>query len=409
MTRQAILASRTSAMGASAIREILKVVAQPGMVSLAGGIPSPESFPIDLMQELNRRVLEKYGAAALQYDPTEGFGPLREALAAYLSLNGMAAEVDEILISSGSQGALDAVGMILISKGDYVAVESPTYLGALQAFAPYEPRYVPLEADDHGLIPESLEAAARTTPIKFVYLVPTFQNPTGRTLPLSRRRDIARIIQANDLLLVEDDPYSALRYKGEHLPPIKTMAPDHVVYVGTLSKVFAPGLRIGYCLAPELLRKWMVIVKQGIDLHTSTYNQALAAEYIAGGHLQTHLPKVISLYRPKLQAMLAALERHFPADFKWSRPQGGMFVWVEGPPGMNMEEVYLQAVARNVAFVPGRFFYAIEEEGTETLRLNFTMADKATIHKAIATLAEVMISAHSAMLKSCLQPVLSTT
>ena len=195
MALNAKLSSRTATMGASAIREILKVVAQPGMVSLAGGIPSPQSFPLDCMHKLNDRVLQKYGAGALQYDPTEGFRPLRETLASHLCANGLKAQADEVLIASGSQGVLDALGMVLISKGDGVAVESPTYLGALQAFAPYEPRYVTLETDDQGLIPESLEEAARSQSFKFVYLVPTFQNPTGHTLPLQRRRQVARILQ----------------------------------------------------------------------------------------------------------------------------------------------------------------------------------------------------------------------
>ena len=247
MDIESILASRTKQMGVNAIREILKVVSQPGMISLAGGIPAPESFPLDLMGTIYQTVLDRYGAAALQYDPTEGFGPLREALADHLRPSGIGAAANEILIASGSQGVLDALGMVLISKGDRVAVEAPTYIGALQAFTPYEPRYVTIATDEEGLVPEALEVALRKQKIKFIYLVPTFQNPTGRTLPLERRKAVARLIQKYDALLVEDDPYSALRYRGDHLPPIKTLARDHVIYVSTLSKVFAPGLRIGYC------------------------------------------------------------------------------------------------------------------------------------------------------------------
>src|SRR4030042_2008604 len=286
----AILARRTKTMGANAIREILKMVSQPGMISLAGGIPAPESFPLDLLGRLYQAVMDKYGAAALQYDPTEGFGPLREALANHLAARGIQTTPDGVLAASGSQGVLDALGMVLISRGDKVAVESPTYVGALQAFAPYEPRYVNIETDDEGLIPDALEAALRRQKIKFVYLVPTFQNPTGRTLPLDRRLEIAGLIRKYNALLVEDDPYRALRYRGDPLPPIKSLAPEQVVYIGTMSKVLAPGLRVGYCIAPEALRKWLVIVKQGIDLHTGTLSQALAPEYLSGGHLQTHLP-----------------------------------------------------------------------------------------------------------------------
>ncbi len=385
-----LLATRTRRMGVNAIREILKVVAQPGMISLAGGIPAPESFPLALMGRLTETVLNKYGAGALQYDPTEGFGPLREALVDYLASQHIRTIAADILISSGSQGVLDSLGMVLISKGDRVAVEAPTYVGALQAFTPYEPQYVRIETDDEGLIPESLEAVLSERPVKFVYLVPTFQNPTGRTLPLARRQAIARLIQEYDILLVEDDPYSALRYRGQALPPIKTMAPEHVVYVSTLSKVFAPGLRIGFCVAPQSLQKWLVIVKQGIDLHTNTLSQALAAEYINGGHLAEHLPNIIAMYRPRQEAMLEALEHSFPSAYNWSRPDGGMFIWARGPEGLDMEKIYWKAVARNVAFVPGQFFYAHPRQGLETMRLNYTMADEETLTLAVQTLGEVL-------------------
>jgi 2-aminoadipate transaminase len=389
-----LLAGRTARMGASAIREILKVATQPGMISMAGGIPAPESFPLEMMAPLTETVLRKHGAAALQYDTTEGFRPLRQVLAAYLGKRGVKAEASQILVSSGSQGVLDALGMVLISKGDRVAVEAPTYLGALQAFTPYEPEYVRLQTDDDGVIPDSLEAVLRQGGVKFVYLVPNFQNPTGRTIPGPRRHAIADLIRRYDTILVEDDPYGELRYRGEPQVPIQTLAPDHVVYISTLSKIFAPGLRIGFCLAPLVIRRWLVIVKQGVDLHTSTFNQALACEYIDGGYLASHLPKIIALYRPRQAAMLSALKRYLPQGFKWSSPEGGMFVWVEGPAGMDMELVYHQAVARKIAFVPGKFFYTCPGEGIETMRLNFTMFDESIIDHAIGTLSQVLAEAH---------------
>ena len=385
-----LIADRTGKMGVNVIREILKVVAQPGMVSLAGGIPAPESFPIEIIRELTAVVMDKYGSSAFQYGPTEGFGPLREVMVDYLGKREIKADADGILIASGSQGVLDAIGKVLISKGDQVAVEAPTYLGALQAFTPYEPEYVSLETDDDGLIPESLEANLASGKIKFVYLVPTFQNPTGRTIPLERRREIAAIITRYNALLVEDDPYGSLRYRGRVIPPIKTLAPENVVYISTLSKVFAPGLRIGFCHAPAQIRKWLVIVKQGIDLHTSTFNQALAAEYIAGGFLERYLPKIIDLYRPRQEAMLAALDDYFPDGFRWSRPEGGMFLWVEGPKGFDMEDIYWKAVKRNIAFVPGKYFYTSQDEGIETMRLNYTMTDEKTINASIKILSEVI-------------------
>lgn len=385
-----LLAPRTRVMGASAIREILKVVAQPGMISLAGGIPAPESFPLELMGMLTETVLTRFGSTALQYDRTEGFAPLQEALADRLASRGIAATADSVLITSGSQGTLDAIGKLLIAPGDSVAVEAPTYLGALQAFSPYEPAYRTLETDDDGLIPESLEDVLTHTQVKFVYLVPTFQNPTGRSLPLSRRRRIASLIQRHDTLLVEDDPYSELRYRGEPLPSLKSMAPEHVVYTSTLSKVLAPGLRVGYVLAPEPIARWLVIAKQGVDLHTSTFCQALAAEYIAGGHLDRHLPKILAFYRPRQEAMLAALDEYFPHEFHWSRPDGGMFIWAEGPDGLNTDELAHECIRRCVAYVPGKYFYPHSGQGLGTMRLNYTMTDPQTIRTAVRIVAEVL-------------------
>nr|HPQ42243.1 PLP-dependent aminotransferase family protein [bacterium] len=271
MIDERILATRTSRMGASAIREILKVLGQPGMVSLAGGIPAPDSFPLKLISELSDIVLEKYGPKALQYDLTEGFIPLREALVSEMARKGVTATVNDIIISSGSQGALDAMGKILVTPGDVVAVEAPTYLGAIQAFNPYGPKYVRMDTDDDGLIPEALEKVLSEHAVKFVYLVPTFQNPTGRTIPRARREKIAEIAKARNVLIVEDDPYGTLRFKGEAIPPLKAFAPDHVVYMGSFSKVFSPGLRLGYTVAPPLVAKWMTLAKQGVDLHTCTF------------------------------------------------------------------------------------------------------------------------------------------
>ena len=389
MNFENLLAERTGKMGENVIREILKVVSRPGMVSLAGGIPAPESFPMEIIKELTDVVIKKYSSSAFQYDLTEGFPPFREALSGYLKEKGIQASSDQIFVASGSQGVLDGIAKILITKGDRIAVEAPTYLGAISAFNAYEPEYIRMDTDDEGLVPESLEQALKHN-VKFIYLVPSFQNPTGRTIPLNRRREIAEIIIKNNVLLVEDDPYSSLRYRGEDIPPIKTFAPDHVMYVSTLSKVFAPGLRIGFFHAPELISKWLVLVKQGVDLHTSTFNQALAAEYMSGGYLERHLPKIIKLYKPKQEAMLNALDNYFPDSFNWSKPEGGMFIWVEGPKGLDMEALYWKAVEKNVAFVPGKYFFTSDGEGIETMRLNYTMADAETIDRAVKTLADVI-------------------
>ena len=390
MKFEQLLADRTRLMSVSAIREILKVVSQPGMISLAGGIPAPESFPMDKMRELTERVIDKYDSNAFQYDLTEGFIPLREALVGYLGQKNIHAAVDDILVASGSQGVLDALGKTLISPGDKIAVEAPTYLGAIQAFNPYEPQYVRMGMDEDGLVPESLDETLKAHTVKFIYTVPTFQNPTGRSVTLARRKQIAEIIQRHDALLIEDDPYGALRYRGEDVPAIRTFAPEHVVYITTLSKILAPGLRLGICIAPQLIKKWLVIVKQGVDLHTNTFSQAIAAEYLVGGYLDEQLPKIIGLYGPKLQAMLDAIENYFPANFTWSKPEGGMFVWAEGPEGLDTEKLYWDAVKRNVAYVPGKFFYTQKGEGNATMRLNFTKSDEETIDRAIRILADVL-------------------
>lgn len=384
------LAGRTFKMKASAIREILKVASQPGMVSLAGGVPDPAGFPLEDIRELAVRVIDKYPESAFQYGQTEGFGPLREVLAARLQKESIQAKAKDVLVFSGSQGVLDSVAKVLISEGDKVAVEAPTYLGALQAFNPYGPSYVCLESDEYGIVPAPLERALKEHTIKLTYTVPTFQNPTGRTIPLERRKQIAAIIRKHDSLLVEDDPYASIRFSGAKLASIKSMAPENVIYVGSLSKVFAPGLRLGFALAPETIGRWLVIAKQGVDLHTSTFNQALAAEYISGGYLDRHLPNIIELYRPKRDAMLKALEAYFPPGCTWSRPEGGMFVWVRAPEGADMDEVYARCIERSVAFVPGRYFFTHPGEGRECMRLNFSMASPDSIAKAIRVLSEEM-------------------
>jgi len=345
---------------------------------------------MDIMGELFTRVIRRYGSSAFQYDLTEGFPPLREALVPFLAERGIHTEAKNILVTTGSQGVLDGVAKILISPGDGIAVEAPTYLGAIQAFNPYEPRYARMETDEEGVIPESLEDVLKREEVKFVYLVPTFQNPTGKTLSLKRREKIARIICRHNALLVEDDPYSMLRYRGEPLPPIYTFAPENTLYISTLSKVFAPGLRIGFFLAPPPLNRWLVLAKQGVDLHTSTLNQALAAEYIAGGYLHGQVPKIVSLYAPRQQAMLEAMEKYFPSTFTWTKPEGGMFIWAEGPKDLDLEQVYYRAIERNVAYVPGKFFFTEPGEGISTMRLNFTCSEPSTLGKAIRTLGEVL-------------------
>lgn len=385
-----LLSQRTNNMKVNAIRDILKVISQPGMISMAGGLPAPESFPLEQMYTMNEAVLDKYGADALQYDMTEGFAPFRHALVDFVAQKGVQVTYDQIMVFSGSQSALDMIGKILISPGDLVALESPSYLGAISAFNAYEPTYVPIETDDDGILPDSLDQVLSQQSIKFIYMVTTFQNPTGRTLTHERREKIAEIIKHHGALVVEDDPYSALRYRGEALPPLYTFAPDNVIHVSTVSKTFAPGLRIGFCIAPPLIQEWLAIAKQGADLHTNTYAQALAAEYLTQGYAKAQLPKIINLYRPRQEAMLKAMDCYLPDTYHWTKPEGGMFIWVEGPNGLDGEKLYWQAIERKIAFVPGKFFFINPKDGIGTLRLNFTKIDEDTIDRAVKILGDVM-------------------
>ena len=387
---QRLLSQRTHTMRRNQIREILKLVSQPGMISLAGGIPAPETFPLEALYGLNEAVLDRYGAAALQYDLTEGFTPFREALVSYLGAKAIKVCADEILVFNGSQSVLDTLGKVLITPGDIIALETPSYLGAISAFSAYEPNYVTIAADDEGVLPEALEETLSRQKVKFIYLVTTFQNPTGRTLSADRRRQVAEIVVRHGALVIEDDPYSDLRYRGEAVPPFYTYAPENTVYVSTVSKVFAPGLRLGFCVAPPLIHEWLYTAKQGADLHSNTYAQALAAEYIRSGAIDTQVPKIIELYRPRQEAMLAAMEAYIPADYAWTKPDGGMFIWVEGPEGVDAEALYWKAVEQKVAFVPGKYFYIDPADGLPTIRLNFTRPDEAAIERAIAALGRVM-------------------
>ncbi|CAN5174031.1 PLP-dependent aminotransferase family protein [soil metagenome] len=394
MNIQTLLAKRTNRMSGSAIREILKVTANPEIISLAGGLPAPESFPIDIINKLHQQVIDKYGSAAFQYGITEGFVPFRNAIVKYVQKKGIKTTAENIYITSGSQGCLDALGKILINKDDYIAVETPTYLGAMSAFNPYEPNYIEIKTDNEGVIPDSLEEIVKNNTIKLVYLNPTFQNPTGKTLSKERRVAIAEILKKYDVLAVEDDPYGELRYRGQAVEAIKTYAPYNVIYISTMSKIFTPGLRLGFCICSQELGTWLTYAKQGSDLHSSSYGQALAAEYIDGNYLDEHLPRIIGIYKPRQEAMLNALEKYFPPEYKWTKPEGGMFIWVEGPKGLITEKLYWKAIEKNVAFVPGKYFYAEKNSGLETMRLNFTNTDEKTIEIAIERLATVIKEFH---------------
>lgn len=373
----------------SALSELLRVTADPKIISLAGGLPAPESFPLKIIKKLNDLVLKKYGGSAFQYGPTDGAKVIKEEIAVWLKERNMNVSPESIGITSGSQGALDTLGKIFIDKGDTIAVESPTYIGAVDAFAPYSPKYAEIKTDRDGVIPESLEQILKTKKIKFVYLIPTFQNPTGKTIPWERRQEIAKIIKKYNALLIEDDPYNSLRYRGKSIDPIQTLIPDQTIYLCTFSKVLAPGLRIGFYSAPHDLAKLMTAAKQSVDLHTNSYGQYLAAEYLKTGDLKKHLPKILKIYKSRQEAMFSALKKYFPSTFSWTRPEGGMFIWVEGPKTFNAVKFYWASIKNNVAYVPGTYFFARQGSGKNTLRLNFTNVSETKIDLAIKKLSVV--------------------
>ena len=383
------LSQRARAIQSSAIREILKVTERPEVVSFAGGLPSPATFPVDEMRDALDRVLNERGREALQYSTTEGFAPLREWIARRMNTPQAPVTADDVLMVSGSQQGLDLLAKVLIDPGDKVLVETPTYLGALQAFSLFAPRFVSVASDENGLLPGALDDSMGDA--KFLYCLPNFQNPTGRLLSAERRYQLAERARALDLLILEDDPYGALSYDGETPPSIRSLVPERTVYMGSFSKVLAPGLRLGYVIAPAALRAKLVQAKQATDLHTATLSQMAVFEVIKDGFLDTHIPTIRALYREQCSAMLGALARHMPEGVRWNEPSGGMFLWVELPTGMDATQVLARAIEQNVAFVPGAPFYAADPV-VESLRLAFVTVSPARIEEGVKRLAEVIRS-----------------
>jgi len=387
MTRPWTLARRTGRMNPSVIREILKLTEQPGVISLAGGLPSPDSFPVEAMRAASERVLRDAPREALQYAASEGYAPLREWVAEHMAGHGMHVDASQVLITTGSQQGLDLVGKVLIDAGSRVAVESPTYLGALQAFAPYEPEVVTIACDDEGPLPDSLRAAAGA---RFLYVLPNFQNPSGRCIGEARRAALAAAAEAAGLPLVEDNPYGDLWFDAPPPAPLASRWDAGTVYLGSFSKVLAPGLRLGYVVAPRPLFPKLLQAKQAADLHTPGFNQRVVHEVIRDGFLRDHVPTIRARYKAQRDAMRAALERHFAGlGCRWTVPHGGMFFWVELPPGIDATALLPKAVARGVAFVPGAAFYASEAK-PNTLRLSFVTVAPPLIDAGIAALARVL-------------------
>ncbi len=383
------LAQRAEKMNPSVIREILKVTEKPGIISFAGGLPSPQTFPIDAMREASERVLRDDGKAALQYAASEGYAPLREWVAQDLLKQGMHVSPDQVLITTGSQQGLDLVAKILIDAGSRILVETPTYLGALQAFTPMEPVAVGVNSDDHGVDADDLRAkvGTGTDKARFVYLLPNFQNPTGRTMTEARRAAVAQVAFETGLPIIEDNPYGDLWFDAPPAPSLSSRHPEGSVYLGSFSKILAPGLRLGYLVAPKTLYPKLLQAKQAADLHTPSFNQRVVAEVLKDGFIERHVPTIRALYKQQCEAMLAALDREMAGlGLTWNRPVGGMFLWVQLPKGLKAVPLLEKAVAKGVAFVPGFAFYA-QDANESTLRLSFVTATVDQINTGMAALA----------------------
>jgi 2-aminoadipate transaminase len=380
------LARRAERLNPSIIREILKVTEQPGIVSLAGGLPAAESFPVEAVREAAARVLADTPREALQYAASEGFAPLREWIAAELAEHGFNADASQVLITTGSQQGLDLAGKVLLDAGSRIAVEAPTYLGALQAFAPYEPQFQAVDCDDEGPRPEALAQAAGA---RALYVLPNFQNPSGRCIGAARRQQIVREAARLGLPLLEDNPYGELWFDAPPPPPLAAAGGDNVLYLGSFSKVLAPGLRLGYLVAPKALYPKLLQAKQAADLHTPAFNQRVVHEVIRNGFLRDHVPTIRARYRAQRDAMRAALERHLSCGCRWNVPAGGMFFWVELPEGIDAVRLLPRAVERGVAFVPGAAFFAGAPR-VNTLRLSFVTVPPERIEHGIALLAQAL-------------------
>jgi 2-aminoadipate transaminase len=392
-------AQRTQKMASSAIRELLKITEAPDIISFAGGLPAPEVFPVEAFGKACERVLRDFGSKALQYSTTEGYLPLREMIARHTRRYGIKINPDNILITTGSQQALDLLGKIFINPGDRILVEEPTYLGAIQAWKAYGAEFVPVPVDEQGMVMEAFEDALRAGP-KFIYVLPNFQNPTGVTLSEARRRKLIDLADQYGVPIVEDDPYGQLRYNGSHLPSIVVLdsqSRDHgetcyrgnVIYLSTFSKILAPGLRLAWVIAPPEVISKLVQAKQGADLHTSSLNQMVTYEVSRGGFIDRHIEVIKRVYGERRNVMLEAMETHFPTEVKWTHPKGGLFLWGTLPEHLKSTEVLKVAITRKVAFVSGEPFYPCGG-GQNTMRLNFSNATPENIRLGISRLGEVI-------------------
>ncbi len=381
-----LFAERMSIIPTSFIREILKVTVRPEIISFAGGLPNPQFFPVDAIKAASEKVLSSDGRTVLQYSTTEGYLPLREWIAAwYKERQGLAISPDEILITNGSQQGIDLLGKVFLDKGSEVVIEKPGYLGAIQSLTAYQPAFIGVTLNDDGVDTEQLASVYETRRPKMFCAIPNFQNPSGLSYAADVRERVADVIERHNTFVVEDDPYGALRFKGQAQPSLKHYLGDQAVLFGSFSKIVAPGLRLGWIVAAKPIMEKLVIAKQASDLHSNYFAQRTMHQYLVDNNVDDHIAKICAAYGKQCDVMLNAIDTYFPHEVKTTRPEGGMFLWVTLPEGCSSMDLFDKAIKQNVAFVPGTPFY-VDGSGTNTMRLNFTNTDEERLVEGIQRL-----------------------
>jgi len=390
-----LFAQRTQVMRSSAMRDLMAITARPEVISLAGGLPDTSTFPPQSFAAQMTRIAQESAAQALQYGPTEGFEETKDCILQVMGAEGMAPDPADVIVTTGGQQAIDLLCKTLLDPGDVVLCEAPTYPGAIPVFCSYEAEVIQIETDEDGMRIDELEAAlaeltAQRRRPKFIYTVPSFQNPAGVTLSVERRRRLVQLAREHEILVLEDNPYGLLRYGGEAPPPLYQLdGGDYVVYLGTFSKILSPGIRLGWAVAPPPVMEKVILGKQASDLCTSTLTQYFVREYFAEGRWREYIDDLIEIYRGRRDVMIASLEKHFPRQATWTRPEGGLFVWATLPDYIDTEDLLAKALRQNVAFVPGRAAY-IDERGHNSMRLNFSGVGDDEIREGVRRIGKVV-------------------
>ncbi|MGB9978562.1 PLP-dependent aminotransferase family protein [Methanobacterium sp.] len=383
-----LFAERMKNVHKSFIREILKVTEDKSIISFAGGLPNPKSFPVTEIGEAVSEVLSQNGDEILQYSTTEGYLPLREYIAERYFKKGLKVSADEILITNGSQQGIDLVSKVFLNKGDKVLVENPTYLAAIQSFGLFEPQFVSVPLLEDGVDIDSLQGILDENKIKLFYSVTNFQNPTGITYSKEKRQKLAEILKNEDTVFVEDNPYGEIRFLGKDIPPVKTYLEDSVLF-GSFSKIVSPGMRLGWIVANEEIMEKIIIAKQASDLHSNYFTQRAVYQYLTRNNIDEHIEKIKEMYRNQRNLMVSMIEKYFPEHVEYTKPEGGMFLWVTLPEGLSSMDLFELAIKENVAFVPGQAFY-VDGSGINSLRLNFSNSNEEQIEEGIKRLGNAI-------------------